>query len=140
MIVAGLKKVPDTVKSAALVVFVVIVIVLLSKWTSSGRFAYNRGFVRRMKRLVQESTRLDALAQQDANSLMSLIHSTTAAAYLEAARSLTNDDVVTKAAGVNADELAYYLQEDQRTSVQRVVRDSPTLQPSGTYALSTGWV
>lgn len=122
-----------SVKSGAIVLGALLVLIVLSKWTGSDSPRHSRAVQKRIRRLFREAERLNAQCRQDSSPVMALMHSTTAVAYVDAARALSRDRDLEKITGVHPDELLYYLQEDQQACTQACGDACPGMVPQSTY-------
>ena len=122
------------------VVSLVLVLVILSKWTASGRPVYNKRFEKQLKSILEQASRWHVTSKQDSNPLISLIHADYAVANANLLRSLAPEEDIQKLTGTNITEFLYLLEEDQKKAVQSVADQCPSVKPEGTYAISSGWI
>jgi hypothetical protein len=118
----------------------VLVVALLSKWSGSGTPRYAPKFARDVKALVKESARWSAVAEQDTNLMLRVLHSTYALAYLNAARTLQPDKDLERLSSVKVDEMHAQQQAAQQAALQKVAAAHPTIMPEGANVLYTGWL
>ena len=128
------------IRAALIVVAVVVVAALLSKWTASSSPKYSKRFMKQVHNLVKQSQTWHATAKQDGNPIISLLHADYALAYARIARSLAGDKDIERISGVAVDELLFYLEEDQQQAIQALAQKCPSVKPEGMYAVGSGWV
>lgn len=121
-----------------LVVGVVVGIGLLSKWSESDKH-YSKPFIRKLKHLIEQSTRWNAMAQQDTNPVLQLIHCNYALAYAQVARSVTSDKDIENITGIDINELIYYLGECESYTIKNIGQQCPNIKVEGVYSLGSGW-
>ena len=93
-------------------------------------------------RLVQDGVRWGAVAEQDTNPLLSLIHSTYALSYINVARMMVGDQDIENITNMHAGELHKELQDKQDRVLRRLYKKYPKLRPrgSGGANMGTGWL
>jgi len=121
-----------------LVLGVVVAVGFLSKWSDTGHH-YSKPFVRKLKYLIEQSTRWNAMAQQDTNPILQMIHCNYALAYAQVARSVTSDRDIENVAGIDINELIYYLGECEAYAIKNLGQQCPTIKVEGVYSLGSGW-
>jgi hypothetical protein len=117
-----------------------LTVALLSKWSSVQR--YPPRVAKGMKQLMQEAARWSAVAEQDSNPLLRVMHATYAMAYVNAARSLAEDKDLERVSGggVRVEELHAHVQAAQQASIQKIGSVCPEVVPEGAQVLYTGWL
>lgn len=127
-----------------LVLLGVLVIALLSRWSGtpgSGSGATGgRGGAAKLRTLVKEAARWSAVAEQDTNGMLRVLHTTYAVAYLNASRNFADDKELEKLSGVRVGELQAQVQAQQQAAIQKVGAACPGVVPQGAQALYTGWL
>lgn len=121
------------------VVVVVLVVSLLSMWTVGTPVASSQ-YAKNLRSIVQQAIQLNTTAQQDSNTLVRLVHATTALSYLDAARMASVGRDLSKIARVNTDEIRQLLDASQKSAIQQVVQMCPAVKPTGAYVMGSGWV
>ena len=122
-----------------IVIGVVVVLGLLSKWSESSR-QYSKAFIRKVKTVIEQSTRWNSLAQQDTNAVVQLIHCNYALSYAQVARSLVPESDIEAITGIDIHELVYYLEECQSYAVKNIGTLCPKIKIDGVYSAGSGWV
>lgn len=123
-----------------LVVLGVLVVALLSKWSGGSATRFPPKFTRDVKSLVTEAARWSAVAEQDTNAMLRVLHATYAVAYLNAARTFADDKDLERISGVRVPELQAQMQTQQQDAIQKVGVKCPSVVPEGAQALYTGWL
>ncbi len=118
---------------ALIIVLVVLVIILLSKWTGNSTTIYHPKLSKGVKNLVKEAGEWGNAAEHDTNALLQLMHATYAIAYLNAARTLASDKEIERLSRVQLDEMTQTLREKQQHVVQKLAGQYPALMPRGTW-------
>ena len=121
-----------------MVLGIVVGIGLLSKWSESDNH-YSKPFLRKLKYLIEQSTRWNAMAQQDTNPILQLIHCNYALAYAQVARSVTSDKDIENITGIDIHELIYYLGECESYTIKNLGQQCPKIKVDGVYSLGSGW-
>lgn len=129
---------PALLYRAAMVLAVVVGLGLLSKWSESDR-QYSKPFIRKLKHLIEQATRWNALAQQDTNPLLQLVHCSYASAYAQVCRSVCSDRDIEHITGLDINELLYYLGECEAYALKNVGQHCPKMKIDGVYSLGSGW-
>ena len=127
-------------KVSVIVVGIILVVILLARWTQSGRPSYNPRFEKELKGLSEQASRWHVMSKQDSNPLISLMHADYAVAYGNILQSLAPEEDIQRITGTKISEFNYLLNEDQKAAVQRVSDVCSSLKPEGTYAISSGWI
>lgn len=132
---------PNPLMYAGVALGVVVGLALLS------RASVNRGgktltpkVSRDLSKVVKEAARWSAVSDQDANDLLKLVHATYAVAYVNAARSLAQDEELERAAKVKVDELHSQVTTQQQAVIQKLGAKYPGMLPNGANVLYTGWI
>ena len=123
---------------ALLVLGVVLGVGLLSKWSETDR-QYSKPFIRKLKYLIEQATRWNAMAQQDTNPILQLIHCSYALAYAQVARGVSSDKDIEHITGLDIHELVYYLGECESYAVKNLGQQCPQIKIEGVYSLGSGW-
>lgn len=123
---------------AGLVVGAVVLIGLLSKWSETDKH-YSKPFIRKLKYLIEQSTRWNAMAQQDTNPILQLIHCNYALSYAQIARSVSSDRDIENITGIDINELIYYLGECESYTIKNLGQQCPKIKVEGVYSLGSGW-
>lgn len=118
---------------ALIIVLVVLAVILLSKWTGSNSTFTTPRISRGVRKLIREAGELNTEAEQDANTMLQLMHASRANAYINAARMLASDKDIERIARVKLDELLQSVQEKQGDVVQRVANQNPSMMPQGSW-------
>jgi hypothetical protein len=121
-----------------IVIGVVVGIGLLSKWSESDN-QYSKPFIRKLKYLIEQSTRWNSMAQQDTNPVLQLMHCSYALAYAQVARSVTTDKDIENITGIDINELIYYLGECEAYAIKNMGQQCPKVKIDGVYSLGSGW-
>ena len=124
-----------------LILFSVILIAILSKWTGSNNPKYSQRFTRQMNRIVQQANKWHTTSKQDGEPILQLIHSNYALAYANVARALASDETIQQMSGVKLGGLIHYLEEDQQKALQKVMAQCPDVRPVGLYSgAASAWM
>lgn len=148
MIGSVINAVPDNWRYGILVVLAIVAIAVLAKWaapkTSSvgtGRSVTSRSPPQEnVRELVQQASRWQAMAVQDQNPALGLMHASFAVAYANAARVFMTDEDIRNVVGINVQEFYMDLEKTQRAAFQSVSQRCPDAQPGNDYAVVTGWL
>lgn len=119
---------------SAIVVGVVILLATLSKWSQNPR-QYPRIFIKKIKSMVEQANRWNAMSRQDTQPLIQLIHCNYALCYVQIARSLANDIDIQSITGTDIGELHDYLEQCQNTAIQNIGIMAPTLKIDGGFLI-----
>ena len=122
----------------AVITMGMLTVALLSKWSSVQR--YPPRVAKGLKQLVQEAARWSTVSEQDSNALLRVMHATYAMAYVNAARSLAEDNDLQRVTGVHVEELHAHVQTAQQASIQKIGSVCPEVVPEGVQVLYTGWL
>lgn len=128
------------VRTAALVVGLIIFLAFVNRWNNSSSTMYSKSFSNKLRSVVRQASQWHVTAKQDSNPLLSLMHSTYAVAYANLARAFASDEVIERITGLKISELMYYLNEDQQLAMQSLVTLCPSAKPEGVYAIGSGWL
>lgn len=132
-------KIPESWRYGVIVLLVILVIVLLAKWVNS-RQAYSGDMVRQIRHVLSESSRWQAMCNQDQNVAYALMHANYAVAYSNVARLIMSDENIRKSTGVNMQEFVMQLNGTQQKCLQALSQMCPAVQPDNQYAMATGWL
>ena len=119
-----------------IVVGIVIGLACLSKWSSSDK-KYSKLFLRKIKSLLDQATRLNGTAIQDTNSLLQLIHCNSALVTVQILKNLASQSDIESITGIDIDEMENYLDDCQNMAIENIGRQYPKLKFTGT---STSWM
>jgi hypothetical protein len=125
--------VPSTVWYGSVVLLVVGVLVLLSRWSDQSSGGYHHAFSRRVKDMIDQVSQLNTQAQQDSSPTLQLIHCTQALSIAQLARELVGDTDVEALTGVNMSELMAYLKTCQNYSMKNIGQLCPKIRVEGIY-------
>ncbi len=118
---------------ALLVMLIILVIVLLSKWSGTKDSKANvedkedspqvsknlsRATNSQVASLVANALSWKQKSDMDQDPRAALMHSTYATAYLDAARTLSSDSEISRKNQINVDEVSQSLQQRQQQSIQ----------------------
>lgn len=117
---------------------IVVILGLLSKWSESDK-QYSRPFMKKMKQLLEQSTRWNSLAQQDTNPILQLTHCNYALCCAQIARGIASDRDIETITGVDINELINYLEECQSYCIKNIGKVCPNIKIDGVYSYTTGW-
>ena len=120
------------------IIGVVVIITLLSKWSETSH-QYSKPFVRKLKYLIEQATRWNAMAQQDTNPILQLMHCSYALVYAQVARSVVSEKEIADLTGIDIQELIYYLGECESYATKNVGQQCPKIKIDGVYSLGSGW-
>ena len=123
---------------AIAVVLVIVFISLLSKWSESDK-QYSKQFLKKIKYLIEQATRLNALAQQDTNPILQLVHCNSALMCAQIARGIAPDKDIESITGIDIHELVYYLEECQSYTIKNLGQQCPKVKIEGVYSIGSGW-
>lgn len=147
-------KIPEHWRYALIVVLIVLVIALLAKWMGGSR-RYSSEFLRQVKHLINDASRMQSMSEQDSNPAVALMHANYALAYANAIRLLLPDDEIRRVSGIHMGEFVVVLTQNQQECFQRlgqqyVTQQYQVAQPvaeqpdnysdNSNYAISTGWM
>ena len=132
--------VPPASKLGLMVTSIVICIILLSLWTDTNRTRYNRRVISGLREMMRDASRFSAMAKQDNNPLLSLLHTTQAMSYVRAGKNLVGSADLTKLSGMDIEEMGITLDGQEQHALSEVVHAAPSLMPDGNYMVSTGWL
>lgn len=121
-----------------LVIGVVLLLALLSKWSENDR-KYSSQVLQRIKSMIEHAARWNAMAQQDSNPVMQLIHCNYALAYAQATRVIASDRDIENITGIDVHELMEYLQQCQAFTVNNINQQCPQVKIDGVYSVGAGW-
>lgn len=132
--------VPPASKMGLLVSSIVVGIILLSMWTDTNKTRYNRKVIGGLREMMRDASRFSAMAKQDNNPLLSLLHTTQAMSYVRAAKNLVGGTDLTRLSGMDIEEMGMTLDGQEQHALSEVVHAAPSLMPDGNYMVSTGWL
>lgn len=121
-----------------LVVSLLLMIILFSKWTGSNKSDVSPSVEARVHALVKEGSRYCATADQDSNSLMAILHTTYGHAYLEASK-LVLGKAAHSSAFSHLGELAQSAKTKQENAIRHLNSQHHVL-PESDAVSSTGWI
>lgn len=124
---------------AFLIVGGVLLISLLSRWSETDK-QYSESFLKKVKMLIEQSTRWNSTAQQDSNPVVQLMHCNYALSYAQIARNLVPDKDIETITGIDIHELIYYLEECQSYAIKNIGDNCPTVKVEGVYSAGSSWV
>lgn len=127
-------------RSALIVVGVVFLISILSKWTESSTPHYSNRFQKQIKGILEQASRWHVLSKQDSNPVLSVVHADYALAYANLLRQMVSEDDLSRLTDTNISEFVYLLEEDQKKAIQGISDQCPHVKPEGTYAINSGWI
>jgi hypothetical protein len=118
---------------------VVVVVSLLSRWCVKRYPPYT---LQKINTLLQDAMQWGAVADQDTNPLLSLIHATYALSNINVARLMVSDQDIENIANMHAGELHKDLQGKQGRAIRRLHKKYPKLRPKGSGGanMGTGWI
>jgi hypothetical protein len=136
-------KIPEHWRYAMIVVLIVLVIALLAKWMGGSR-RYSAEFLRQIKHLLNDASRMQAMSEQDSNPSVALMHANYALAYANAVRLLLPDDEIRRISGIHMGEFVVVLTQNQQEKFQMLGQHCaagvPASNDNENYAISTGWM
>ena len=126
--------------SSSLVLGAVILISLLSMWTTGSAGHVHGATAQRLQTLVNEAARYCVQADQDTNPLIATLNATTGKALVSAARTLASDGDISRVCKIQASELMQSCQQKQQNAMQHVMAQCSEIAPDSDVATSTGWL
>lgn len=135
-----INSIPESWRYGIIVLLIIVVVVLLARCSVYTKSSCSVELVAKVKYLLQEATRWQAMSKQDQNALYAFMHSNYAVAYANAARQIMSDDDIKKNIGFNMQELTMELDGTQQATHQGLTQLCPSLQPNTTYSIATGWL
>ena len=133
-------RVQQSVLVGASVVAVVVVLSLLSRWTTSDSHAQHPAVVAASRALFREAARSAYTAEHADHPLLRLLHTIYADANMKAARKFGRERDLERSTGTNAHELASYIEEQQAAEIRNIAETCPALRIDGPLASATGWL
>lgn len=127
-------------KSALIVIGIIFVISILSKWTESSTPNYTNRFQKQIKSILEQASRWHVLSKQDSNPVLSIVHADYALAYVNILRQMLSEEDLARLTDTNISEFIYLLEEDQKKAIQHISDQCPHVKPEGTYAINSGWI
>jgi hypothetical protein len=121
-----------------IVLGIIIGISLLSKWSESDK-QYSKPFLRKIKTFIEQATRWNAMATQDTNSILQLVHCNYALAYAQVVKNVASYKDIENITGIDINELIYYLEECQSASIKNIGQQCPKIKIDGVYSVGSGW-
>ena len=121
-----------------MVLAVIAIISLLSRWSDADK-QYSKPFIRKIKSFIEQATRWNAMATQDTNSILQLIHCNYALAYAQVVKNVASDQDIETITGVDINELVYYLEECQSYCIKNIGQQCPKIKIDGVYSVGSGW-
>lgn len=131
--------IPESWRYGIIVLLVILVIVLLAKWVSS-RKSLTADNIGKLKHVLQESARWQAMCKQDKNPAFAFMHANYAVAYANVVRLLMTDDDIRASVGMNMQEFLMQLDQTQQACLQELTHRCSEIQPDNEYAITTGWI
>jgi hypothetical protein len=125
-------------QNSIIIIALVVFIGILSKWSENSK-QYSKPFLRKVRSLIEQSTRWNAMAQQDTNPILQLIHCSYALSYAQMARNIVSDNDVETITGIDIHELIYYLEECQSYTIKNLGQQCPKIKIDGVYSVGSGW-
>lgn len=122
---------------AGIIIILIVTISLLSKWSENK--CYSKPFLKKVKSLIEQATRWNAMAQQDSNPILQLIHCSYALSYTQMTRNIVSDQDIENITGIDINELIYYLEECQSYAIKNMGQQCPKIKIDGVYSLGSGW-
>ncbi len=115
---------------ALILLAIVLVIALLSRWNKQKPTAFSRSTLNDLRRLVKKASDLGTTSAQDSNALYALNHALTGLAYLQAAEAITHHSGnLSKITGMNIDSLKKQLEWQLQQAILKVKDVCPKLLP-----------
>ena len=114
----------------AIVLLVALILVAASKVNQWKRGVFSPQTLKRIRTLVKQSAYYASLAEQDKSPVYALMHANTALNLFSVAQALVSDKDLKRIAGVNAEEMAQYLQWQQETALVRLAQACPSITPT----------
>ena len=139
-LIKGWASVSERWRLFAYVVLGVLAVSLISNWVLSRSKRYPSHVVARVKTLVKDAAKWAAVAQQDQNPLMGLVHATYAMAYINVAREMFSAKDLQTLCGIDTDELYTMINHTQEQTAQQVGTQCPGLKLPGVFGLYSGWL
>ena len=134
-----INKIPETWRYGIIVLLIILVIALLAKWVSS-RQSLTADNISKLRHVLQESSRWQAVCRQDKNVSFAFMHANYAVAYANVVRLLMTDENIRTSTGINMQEFMMQLDGTQQTCFQELIHRCPEIQPENQYAITTGWL
>lgn len=134
-----INQIPESWRYGIIVLLVILVIALLAKWVSS-RQSLTMDNVNKLKHVLQESARWQAVSRQDKNVAFAFMHANYAIAYANVVRLLMPDENIRVSTGINMQEFLMQLDNTQQTCFKELSQRCPAIQPENEYAITTGWL
>jgi hypothetical protein len=131
--------VPESWRYGIIVLLVILGVAMLAKWVGS-RQTVSAEYGHKLKHVVQESARWQAICRQDQNVAFAFMHANYAVAYANVVRLLMTDENIRSATGMNMQEFLMELDGTQQQCFQELIKRGPDLQPENQYAITTGWL
>lgn len=122
------------------VIVAMVLIVLLSMSTMSGSAVRSKNVHRNLLALVRQSARYAALADQDSNAVISMLHSTYALAFVTAARKLATDSALRRLSRVDVAELQNAAEAKQQRALSHINAQAPGLAVQSDQLRFAGWL
>jgi hypothetical protein len=114
-------------------------IILMIGWGFwSTRTTKNALDIRAIKYLIKSAAQWNLRSSQDANSVVGLMNSNYAMAYLNVARSLGSDNDIEKTTGIKLDAFLVEIEDAQSNALKRLTNSCPSLL-HGLPLEHTGW-
>jgi len=135
-----IEKIPVPVRFALLGLGIVVLFIILSKWSERSRRRYTPQIVNGMRDAVKDINRLYMMSKQDANPLISLIHSTQALSQAKMAKNLLGLYDLTRVSDLDAEEWLGLLDDQEQMTLANVIHKAPSLMPPGNNFVSTSWL
>lgn len=117
-----------------------LVAVLARVLSGGGGRTRSRELLRETRTLLEASAHWAAMAQQDGNPVIAVMHICYAKAYLRCVRRLLTDAEAQTAHNADLRALEAHMDAAERDALARVAAASPGLLPEGEFAVRSGWL
>jgi hypothetical protein len=107
---------------------------------AGGERTRSRELLRETRALLEASTHWAAMAEQDSNPVIALMHICYAKAYLRCVRRLLTDAEAQIAHNADTRALEAHMDTAERDTMARIATASPGLLPEGEFAVRSGWL
>lgn len=127
-------------KYATGVIGLVILSSLLNKWYQEDYHSIDSKSAKKIRSLVEQATRWNAMAQQDTNPILQLTHCNYALCCAQMVRSLASDKDVARITGIDINDLLEYLQTCESYAIRNMGQQCPRVKVEGISSVGSGWV
>jgi len=125
--------------------YALLVVVMMTLLTVAIKYfiqetSLNPHMIKKLKAIIEQATRWNAMAQQDTNPILQLIHCNYALCYALLARDLASDRDIAKLTGVDIHELIDYLKTCESYAIKNMGQQCPRVKVDGIYSVgSSTW-